>query len=912
MSNYSNYLGARRCCNNINNNVVRGPQGPQGLGGPIGPAGYTGSLGPQGPRGITGCKGATGSTGAQGPRGSGAGDQGPTGAQGATGATGEQGATGPSGSGAQGATGSTGPSGSGAQGATGSTGEQGPQGATGPSGSGAQGATGATGSTGPQGATGEQGPQGSTGPSGSGAQGATGATGPQGSTGEQGPQGATGSTGEQGPQGATGATGEQGPQGVTGASPFFNTSLIYGPTGYTGVGYTGDVMIFGGLYVSGGIDPTFLALDPQVSNPIPTGLTGIWVNSTNGNLQFNNDTVYPATTPTLSAVLTAGNNAGSNSIDMNTQAISNISTATAKTSLVVNNSVVGANATLSQSNLTINATGLSGLPSLTLNQSGVGSGLLTEEFYNQRTAQTGEFNRMSFYAKNSSGAKTEFARFHQNAPVITAGSIKGRIDFAVGNGAGLQDYLSLNANTAQVNILNSDLNLNTNDIVSATSITTPLNNQYSKEQVVYLNANATAPTGSVESNLRYTAFSLGKNPTWEEATSVTTSGFVSGVENITASQESWDGKFWVGTEIGNVYYSSDGGANWTLQGSYGGRIRCFCPYQGSYMAVGGDFTLVSYNYLFGITASSYSSFDITPLSNNGMNAPVYALHDNNSNSCLYIGGAFTDVYNAFGGAYQKWVTLDYNGNIFYSFSNTFGNGFFSGDVLTITRDTNLTGYIIVGGSYTSATANGTSIPIPYLITFQTTLGYDIAGWFGIGSALNAPVNSVVPYSSGVLVGGQFTNPLTSPTWTDNYGIYIVWNGSSWDENNYLFSPSSSISFITIIATTGVYYTNVGGNTMYANASQYLPIPIGSSWECVAYNGLTLFATNAQTSAGFLFYYYDQNVGITINGGGNTFNSINGSGFTNCLLTNINSAVEMMWNSSLGKWFVISQEGCNFS
>jgi hypothetical protein len=110
----------------------------------------------------------------------------------------------------------------------------------------------------------------------------------------------------------------------------------------------------------------------------------------------------------------------------------------------------------------------------------------------------------------------------------------------------------------------------------------------------------------------------------------------------------------------------------------------------------------------------------------------------------------------------------------------------------------------------------------------------------------------------------------------------------------------------------VYYTNVGGNTMYANGSQYLPIPIGSSWECVAYNGSTLFATNAQTSAGFIFYYYDQNVGITINGGGNVFRNQSSSTSTNCLLTNINSAVEMMWNNTLLCWFVISQEGCNFS
>jgi collagen type VII alpha len=276
-NNYSSYLGARRCCNNINSNVVEGPQGAQGFGGPIGPAGTTGSLGPQGPRGTTGCKGATGATGAQGPRGSGAGDQGPTGAQGATGSQGSTGEQGPQGA--------TGPSGSGAQGATGSTG--------------AQGATGSTGSTGAQGATGSTGAQGATGSTG--AQGATGSTGAQGATGSIGAQGATG---EQGPQGSTG---EQGPQGATGASPFFNTSLIYGPTGYTGVGYTGDVMIFGGLYVSGGIDPTFLTLEPQASNPIPTGLTGIWVNSTNGNLQFNDDIVYPTSIPTYDEVLNAGN-----------------------------------------------------------------------------------------------------------------------------------------------------------------------------------------------------------------------------------------------------------------------------------------------------------------------------------------------------------------------------------------------------------------------------------------------------------------------------------------------------------------------------------------------------------------------------------------------------------------------------
>ena len=304
---------------------------------------------------------------------------------------------------------------------------------------------------------------------------------------------------------------------------------------------------------------------------------------------------------------------------------------------------------------------------------------MVQEVYNQRTAQTGEFNRMSFYAKNSAGTKTEYGRIHQNA-VVVSGSVRGRLDIGVQQGSGIVDYLTLNGQTGLIG-LGATLDCNSNNIQECNNIQTPQLNFYSKERVEYLSANATAPTGAtLESNLRYTAFSLGKNPEWLQAPSVTDTGFVSGVENITASQESWDGKFWVGTEIGNVYYSSDGGLNWTLQGSYGGRIRCFCPYNGSsLMAVGGDFSSVSYNYLVGIQNTGYSSFDIT-ISNTGTNAPVYALYDNASNSCLYIGGAFDDYYGILSANYPKWITLDYNTNTFYSFSNVSGNGFFGGDV----------------------------------------------------------------------------------------------------------------------------------------------------------------------------------------------------------------------------------------
>jgi len=212
--------------------------------------------------------------------------------------------------------------------------------------------------------------------------------------------------------------------------------------------------------ISGGV-PTTSNLAVVLGNGNSAGASNINMNNQNitgvNNIALTtiNGAAYPPVVPadTLANVLLAGNTAGASSINMNTNAISNISTATAKTSLVVNNAVTGANATLTQSNLTINSTGLSAVPSLTLNQSGVGNGILYEEFYNQRTPQTGEFNRMSFFAKSTTGTKIEYARIHQNAPAITTGSTRGRLDFALDVGGAMTDFLSLNASSNVVNCL---------------------------------------------------------------------------------------------------------------------------------------------------------------------------------------------------------------------------------------------------------------------------------------------------------------------------------------------------------------------------------------------------------------------------------------------------------------------------
>ena len=120
---------------------------------------------------------------------------------------------------------------------------------------------------------GAQGPQGAQGAA------SVGPVGYQGATGAQGYQGATG-RGCAGPTGAQGLNGVTGPQGATGPSQWIPMNGL-GTTGggYTGIGITGqDVLIYGNLLVTGGIDPTYLALTPQASGP--TGFVNpLWVDN---------------------------------------------------------------------------------------------------------------------------------------------------------------------------------------------------------------------------------------------------------------------------------------------------------------------------------------------------------------------------------------------------------------------------------------------------------------------------------------------------------------------------------------------------------------------------------------------------------------------------------------------------------
>jgi hypothetical protein len=119
---------------------------------------------------------------------------------------------------------------------------------------------------GPQGPIGQRGPQGSIGP-----------------VGVTGAQGIPGSFSGKGDTGATGAQGATGTQGATGSS-YWTIGSTGGLIGYTGIQYEGDVIVYGKLAVSGGIDPTYLAMQNQETQPFPitlydSSLNAIWFDS---------------------------------------------------------------------------------------------------------------------------------------------------------------------------------------------------------------------------------------------------------------------------------------------------------------------------------------------------------------------------------------------------------------------------------------------------------------------------------------------------------------------------------------------------------------------------------------------------------------------------------------------------------
>ena len=639
----------------------------------------------------------------------------------------------------------------------------------------------------------------------------------------------------------------------------------------------------------------------NMNNQNITGVNNIALTTINGS-------AYPPVVPadSLSAVLLVGNSAGASSINMNTNAISNISTATAKTSLVVNNAVTGANATLTQSNLTINSTGLNNNPSLTLNQSGVGNGILIEEFYNQRTSQTGEFNRMSFFAKSSTGTKIEYARIHQNAPAVITGSTRGRLDFALDVGGAMTDFLSLNASTNVVSCLRS-LNMSNFGISAVPDIITPNGNPYGKIDVYYLNApTANFPTTTPDSNIRATLFNQGLTPTIDPLVG----NFPSTWGAITASANfSINGYTYVGTDNGLMYYSNDGATWFQVNVDFDGIIRGLKEFNG-YLYIVGEFNNETVSSLTcnGVakidSGNSFFQITWTNVGGNGFNAKVKCL-ELSASGFLYIGGDFnnTDI----GSLSMGYIAIVDAGDNLYCMDNTSGTGYgFDNSVYFIKENASAPNVLIIGGNFSSISTIFGGLTVTRNAIWTTNGSYDTSVAPYQVVAFNAVPRCITSNGNQNYIGGDFTG-LT-------YGDYLVsfdWDGANYVEATFPPSLGSSGSPVNnILQAGGVWFTNTALE-LYQTGVLIGTSPTGANWSAIIDGiwGQKLFSTISPSQNPVVAYFINStnNIVVTLVGGYKI--KISGLTYTGGITLSSNgSNVDMIYNVAESAYYVVNYFG----
>jgi hypothetical protein len=593
--------------------------------------------------------------------------------------------------------------------------------------------------------------------------------------------------------------------------------------------------------------------------------TPTYINQRINNLQaqINAISPYPPVADSLAAVLLVGNSAGATSINMNTQPISNISTATANTSLVVNNSVTGQNATLTTQNLTINRTSSgASTPIITLNQTGLTSGLLAEEMYNQRNPITGEFNRMSFFAKNSVNIKTEYGRIHQTAVVITAGSTRGRMDFALDVGGTMTDFLSLNASTNVVSCLRT-LNMNSFGISNCPDIATPTGLPYGKVDVNFYNAStANFPLIAPSPNTRATLFNTGGIPTTLDPY---TAGFFPSTWGATTASTNFsiNGSTYVGTDNGLIYYSNDGVTWGQVNVAFSGAIRALKEFNG-YLYIAGDFNTEGVSSLTcnGIakidSSNNFNQITWSNVGGNGFNAKVNCL-ETSATTYLYIGGDFNNTDT--GSLNMGYIAIVDTGDNIYCMDNTFGTGYgFDNPVAFIKENASAPNVLIIGGSFNNISTAFGGYTATRNAIWTTNGVYDTNATPYQVVSFNAEPRCITSNGSQNYIGGDFTG-LT-------YGDYLVtfeWDGAFYIEATFPTSfGSSGFPVNLILQDGGVYFTNTA-NELWETGVLQGTSPTSSNWSNIIAGiwGQKIFSTISASQNPYIGYLINSSQAITI-------------------------------------------------
>ncbi len=788
--------------------------------------------GPQGPQGVTGPVSI-----------------GPMGYQGVTGSQGYQGATGRGCAGPTGAQGPQGPAG----GAQGATGAQGLQGETG-----AQGAAGTTGAQGFQGNTGAQGFQGATGP-----------------VGITGAQGATGITGAQGLQGETGAQGFQGATGASQWTPMNGLGITGG--GYTGIGVTGqDVLIYGNLLVTGGIDPTYLALTPQASGP-QGFINPLWVDSVNGN-------------------------------------------ALRSEKLLINTGVTGQNATMGTVNLTINnslGTGTSA-SLLTLNQTTT-AGILYTEKYNQRNTTSGTSIQESYYAKSGS-TKTEFARVRLDTPTSTS----GQYVISVNQAGVLTNYLTCNGSGGSLEMNAPFLDMASHPILAVTTITDIQSLPFLPQGDITASSNN--PTLITAYNNNHQVL-LRASPVPVIDRLDQQSQFVSGAVRCSCegSPVSFGATQWLGTPNGDVYMYD--GANWTLVASFTGTAgtinALFYNSPNDRLYIGGSFTDCTYpsavpnlnNVCYIQTPSTTPTIPTQMVwaggTNAGFNAQCNAIAGDGTGDYVYFGGNFNYttgnvIQLQYFGCYQE------STNTIVPINNQLGDGF-DNQVYNLNYIAG-SQVMCATGDFTTLVSGGGSFISQYCITF--TISNNVVSAINIlDGATTSLSSSIQGYDLIDNNGSNFFVGLGNQSYynganTINYLMNLSASAISGTDGANLYSDAIG-SFFFNSSAGYVEAVTAGSYTFFQNGSPYAVIPFQPFLFRFFSSGLAYFNKQVDgTQWAFTGSYTNQFTlspgrtiiygGVTFSGGVNTSaNPLLGSN----LLLNWNTAYYIVVGTpqSVGAW-----------
>jgi hypothetical protein len=442
---------------------------------------------------------------------------------------------------------------------------------------------------------------------------------------------------------------------------------------------------------------------------------------------------------------------------------------------------------LEDGKITVNNGTLNGIP-LSINNIG-NNGILFNEFYNQRTATTGEFNRLSFYSKNSAGNKVEYSRIHQNTPGITAGSERGRMDFTVRETGGLVDYLRLNGNNQNVEFFRS-VNMNNYNISNASTISSTLGSFFTLENV---------PTGltykpsydqivnTISTTIPVPQYAGQRLFVFQEGITDPSSSYINPSPiSQSPSNDNYCCAFFAGYIFAgmssSLYYWDTGSSSWVNIYNFNASIICMKEFN-SYLYIGGNFQFDnSFTTQFNHIARMDIGFSVTSITWNntgdiGFDNSVYTFCPNDiGSSYLYVGGVFTRTGSSF-------YPLDYFGCIetnnldLYSIDNNSGGG-----------------------------TNG----------------------------FNAPVRAIACYSNRIFIGGEFTSQIASIFGSQN--TYSIQYGCFWTSNDYIslnnpefenignFGPSSLNNWIykAVKDPTGNPFIHFGGEfTSLDNLYNYL-------------------------------------------------------------------------------------------